>query len=123
VLEESRLLQLADTLGADKRAQLLRTFEASLYASLGDIRDALERDDREQLRRVAHMLRGASATVGAKRLSIACRPLEHSGRRADPPVPERQLEALRVLADETCAALRAKLGDGASSVAAPVRSD
>jgi signal transduction histidine kinase/HPt (histidine-containing phosphotransfer) domain-containing protein len=108
VLDEPIVAQLKGTLTPSMCRQLLEEFEASLPRFLVDIESAFERNDAGALRRTAHLLRGASATLGATRLSDACARLERT-RADDPPIGEQQLAQLREALDEACLALRERL--------------
>ncbi|HKV55931.1 MAG TPA: response regulator, partial [Candidatus Binataceae bacterium] len=59
---------------------LIGTFLADLARRMELIRAGLERDDSELIRENAHTLRGASAELGARRLSAACARLELAAR-------------------------------------------
>jgi two-component system, sensor histidine kinase and response regulator len=108
-LDPVTIAQLKDTLTAEMRGALLQSFEESLPGRLADIASAAGRDDRVELRRVAHLLKGSSATVGAARLSLSCHRLEQLSARQDATLGEEQLEELNRTAGAACPALRAQL--------------
>ncbi|HEX4562851.1 MAG TPA: Hpt domain-containing protein, partial [Solirubrobacteraceae bacterium] len=54
------------------RARLIAAFEQSLPEVLAEIGQAARDGDAVGVRRAAHMLRGSSAMLGARRLSSAC---------------------------------------------------
>jgi two-component system, sensor histidine kinase and response regulator len=105
-LDQATLLQLHDTLPAQMRESLLATFEESLPQCLLQIEEAVAREDQIGVRRVAHLLRGSSATLGAADLALICQRLEHTSRREDPDTGPEQLEQLHATAGEACRALR-----------------
>ena len=74
---------------------------------IGELRDAVERGDADECRRLAHKLKGSSETVGAQRLSELARELENgNGEGAGAAVAELRpvyrgtLEELRRLVDD-----------------------
>jgi HPt (histidine-containing phosphotransfer) domain-containing protein len=67
------------------------------------------RGDQAEVRRVAHLLKGSSATFGATRLRECCLRLEHTGRRGDARAEEKQLGRLRASAEQARSALRERL--------------
>jgi PAS domain S-box-containing protein len=109
VLDRATISQLEETLTAEMRERLVETFEESLAKCVADIVDAVARGDQTGLRRVTHLLKGSSATLGATRLLHACEQLEQTGRAGDPPVGEQQLEHLQGIASEARQALRERL--------------
>ncbi len=109
VLDQATIVQLQDTLRPEMRRQLIDTFEEQLDQCVDDIAIAVERGDRGEVRRVAHLLKGSSASLGANRLRLCCRRLEHTGRQADANVNEEQIAELRALAAEGRKALREQL--------------
>ena len=57
-------------------SRLLRTFLSSMPETVVTLRAAIDQEDGELLRTLAHSLKSASANVGAKRLSELCRLLD-----------------------------------------------
>jgi PAS domain S-box-containing protein len=108
VLDDDTVTQLHETLTAEMRVRLLRTFDESLPECVSEIVAAAEGGDRDEVRRVAHKLKGSSATLGAARLAAACLVLERT-RDGDPLPGEKQVDELRGLADEAREALHARL--------------
>jgi HPt (histidine-containing phosphotransfer) domain-containing protein len=109
VLDQTTILQLRETLAADMRSELLNTFEEQQERCVADIAKAIRRGDGGEVRRVAHLLKGSSASLGASRLRLCCQQLEHLGRGGDPDIDESQIEELRVNAVEAGHALREQL--------------
>jgi HPt (histidine-containing phosphotransfer) domain-containing protein len=85
-------LEQVDVLTPDMLHELTGTFEQELHRRVCEIEAAVTRRDELELRRVAHLLKGSSATFGAERLRAMCLRLEHSGRSGDAPLGEAQLE-------------------------------
>jgi HPt (histidine-containing phosphotransfer) domain-containing protein len=102
---------LRATLTPELREDLIQVFEASLPERVSDILDAARSGDKIALRRAAHLLKGSAATLGAARLSLACRRLEQAGRDQDRDIEQDELNELRPTASETCQALRRQLLD------------
>jgi CheY-like chemotaxis protein/HPt (histidine-containing phosphotransfer) domain-containing protein len=109
VLDEATILQLKETLTAEMRQQLVETFDEQLERCSADIAAAAARGDHGEVRRVAHLLKGSSATFGAHRLRDCCLALEHAGRQSDVPVGEADVERLRETAAEAAGALHERL--------------
>ena len=66
---------------AEKKGFLERLFDAFLRNEpkrVEDIRAAIERDDFERLRFLAHSLKGSAATMGAERLRTRCLEFEEA---------------------------------------------
>jgi PAS domain S-box-containing protein len=100
VLDESTIAQLKGTLSGSLRGRLLETFTTQVDSCVKEIAQAVRRGDGGERRRLAHLLKGSSATIGARRLSAACERLERTGRIGDPEVGEEQLAELRALVAE-----------------------
>jgi HPt (histidine-containing phosphotransfer) domain-containing protein len=82
------------------RSRLLETFDGQLETCLEGIAEAIRRDDDGERRRLAHLLKGSSAAIGALRLRASCEQLERSGRTGDPAVGQAELAELRARAAE-----------------------
>jgi two-component system, sensor histidine kinase and response regulator len=108
-LDQTTISQLKDALTPEMRRTLLRTFEESLSRCLTDIASAAGREDRVELRRLAHMLKGASASVGAARLSTSCHQLEQLAREQGAGVGQAQLDELDSAVAATRPVLREQL--------------
>jgi HPt (histidine-containing phosphotransfer) domain-containing protein len=118
LLDGGSIAQLRETLTSEMRARLIATFEQSLPEILAEIAQAAGDSDGVGVRRAAHMLRGSSAMLGARRLAGACLRVEHD-RAREVAISEADLEELRSLAARTCEALRRELVDDFSSSGAP----
>ncbi len=110
VLDQAIVKQLREALPAETRLQLIDTFEEQHAKCLSEIVGAVGRDDRDEVRRTAHLLKGSSASLGAMRLRRCCERLEHIGRAQDAGVSETQISQVRVAAAEASTALRRQLG-------------
>lgn len=109
VLDRATVAQLQDMLAPEMRQQLVDAFEEQLDRCVDDIAAAVERGDRGEVRRVAHLLKGSSASLGANRLELCCRRFERTGGQTASRADERQVQELRVLAAESREALRQQL--------------
>jgi signal transduction histidine kinase/CheY-like chemotaxis protein/HPt (histidine-containing phosphotransfer) domain-containing protein len=127
VLDQAVVGQLRESLPAETRTQLIDTFEKQYTKCLREIAAAVGRDDREEVRRTAHLLKGSSASLGAMRLRRCCERLEHVGRSQDRGVSETQIAEVRLAAAEATTALRSQLGPAAdvepASNGAPTRAN
>jgi CheY-like chemotaxis protein len=108
-LDQATISQLRETLTREMRRSLLETFEESLSKCLSDIAGAAQRGDRVELRRLAHLLKGSSATIGATGLSVCCEGLERLSAGEGPGVRQEQLEELNAVASQACPGLREQL--------------
>jgi CheY-like chemotaxis protein len=78
-LDPQRLTQLRSTLGSGDGSLFRRVVEAFLAdtrARLAALRQALDRDDREAVRQLAHTLRGSCLNLGAQRMTEVATALE-----------------------------------------------
>jgi two-component system sensor histidine kinase/response regulator len=109
VLDRATIRRLRDTHTHEMRESLLEAFDVSLPKCVAEILGAAGRGDRIELRRVAHLLRGSSATLGTPRLGLACEQLERSGRDGDPTIEAEQLDVFCASASEAQQALHEHL--------------
>jgi PAS domain S-box-containing protein len=109
VIDEAAIAELKQTLTPPMRGRLLETFDAQLKTCLEGIAEAIRRGDTGERRRLAHLLKGSSATIGAARLRASCERLERTGRAGDPVVGEEQLAELRATAEEARSGLAQQL--------------
>jgi signal transduction histidine kinase/DNA-binding response OmpR family regulator/HPt (histidine-containing phosphotransfer) domain-containing protein len=110
VLDEATVSQLRGSLPEAMLGELIDTFEQQLSRCLDEIEAAAGRGDHGEVRRLAHLLKGSSATFGALRVREICLRLEHSGREGDPLVGAEQVAQLRLAAEHARVALRERLG-------------
>jgi CheY-like chemotaxis protein/HPt (histidine-containing phosphotransfer) domain-containing protein len=109
VLDRATIVQLREALTPEMREQLLDTFDCQQEQCICDLGEAVQHGDREEVRRLAHLLKGSSASLGATSLRLCCERLEHVGRRQDPDVGETQVTELRTVAAAASRALRQQL--------------
>jgi len=110
ILDRATIAQLLTSLSQDMRAQLLAAFDGTLPDRLADMDRAARERDRDGLRRTAHLLKGSSLTLGARRLGEHCQALEHAhaGEQAD---VDARLRDLHSVAAEAQHSLRESLLD------------
>jgi PAS domain S-box-containing protein len=109
VLDQPTIMRLRDTLTPKTCRQLLDIFDEQQQRCVLDIAGAVQRGDREEVRRVAHLLKGSSASLGATSLRVCCERLEHLDASQVLDVTESQLVELRSVAAEANHALRTQL--------------
>jgi two-component system, sensor histidine kinase and response regulator len=109
LFDQATIADLRDALTFEMRESLMQTFLTALPKCMSDIVGAVQRDDQVELRRVAHLLKGSAATLGAARLRAACQRLERTRRDRDPDIDQAQLDALTLTVAETRRALREQL--------------
>jgi len=104
VVDRLAIAQLKDTLTREQCEQLLEVFDVQQQKCVADVAAAIERGDSEEARRVAHLLKGSSASIGAVRLQGFCQDLE-GAIRGGIVVSEAQVAELGVVAGEARDAL------------------
>jgi HPt (histidine-containing phosphotransfer) domain-containing protein len=109
VLDQATIRQLRDTLTPDMRGELVDVFDAQRAKCVSELARAVRCGDRGEIRRVAHLLEGSSASLGAMALRAACEALERVSRSGDADVAQSQVEELSVLAAAASRALREQL--------------
>lgn len=109
MVDAATVQQLRKTLPIEVREQLIDSFEKSLSERVAEMADAARREDEIELKRLAHLLKGTSAMIGANGLKLTCEQLESSSANATPTARKQQLEQLRALATEARGALRRRL--------------
>jgi CheY-like chemotaxis protein len=91
------------------RGRLMSTFERSLQECVSGIEGAARDRDGDELRRVAHLLKGSSATIGAARLRETCEALERLALAGEPTLAEASVGTLASIAEHTRSALASEL--------------
>ncbi|HSZ14745.1 MAG TPA: ATP-binding protein [Solirubrobacteraceae bacterium] len=109
LFDEAVVRELRQALAMDERQGLIHAFIASLAGYVAEIVDASRRGDTSERGRVAHLLGGSGASLGAKRLALSCQRLEQSGSDQDPAVGAEQLAELDAAATLTRVALPGRL--------------
>ena len=102
---------LADTIGTEKLAELLDLFDASWRETMAKMAVALDADDRDGLRQLAHRLKGIALNLGLHTISEAAAAIE-DGLRNDKPV-----DALRPMVaalEQLCRAAQSALNKARS---------
>jgi len=102
--DPERLRALHDDYG-DVALQVLDLYESTAAATIGELRAALARGDGDEVRRLAHKLKGSARNVGATGLADLA-----AGVEAGPADVDGALDRLGAALAPTCAALRAALG-------------
>jgi HPt (histidine-containing phosphotransfer) domain-containing protein len=103
LVDPDRLRTLRDDYG-DLATELLALFETTATATLGELRAALDAGDAEEMRRLAHRLKGSARNVGATGMAELAAALEQA-----PPDARAALGRLHGALEPTCADLRAAL--------------
>ncbi len=109
LLDRATIGQLRDALTAEMRGRLLDIFDAQREKCVAELADGVRRGDRMEIRRVAHLLKGSAASLGASALCSSCEALERGCRRGDGEVTPSQVEELRVTAAAVSGAVREQL--------------
>jgi HPt (histidine-containing phosphotransfer) domain-containing protein len=100
----------ADLGGDDPVRDVVATFLERTPTVLADLSAAAARDDVEAMRRVAHGIKGTSATLGAARLAEQCAEIERLARSGAVPDAAARVAAVEASYRAAEAALTAKLG-------------
>ncbi len=88
-----------DTMASTKKEFLHKLFTVFLRdepARVHKIREALESGQMDELKYLAHSLKGAAATMGADRVREACLNLEYSARDGNEALSQQNLHVLEV---------------------------
>lgn len=95
VIDEEKLGELRGLLGDGEEGVdgLIDTFVDRIPEVLADLESTAENGESEELARLAHKVKGESATLGAKRLSLLAKEIELAAR-------EDALEDPRAAVDE-----------------------
>jgi PAS domain S-box-containing protein len=108
VLDEKTIGLLRKTLSEAARGKLIDTFETQQDIYVAQLTAAMEQGDREEVRRLAHKLKGSSASLGATRVRQCCQLIGDIGWQ-NGGVGAAQITELRVAAAEATEALRHEL--------------
>jgi PAS domain S-box-containing protein len=84
---------------------IAESFSKSSSALLGSMRNSLAADERRQLARAAHQLKGASANLYAETLRSLCADLEEQAKTLGATQLEDKINRIAVEIDRACAAL------------------
>jgi HPt (histidine-containing phosphotransfer) domain-containing protein len=90
----AELRELMGQMGSQPLQHLVEVFLQSAQNHLEGMRSALSDGNAEELGREAHRLRGASASVGAQRVSAICGRIESRARTGDLSTIDAELEKL-----------------------------
>ncbi|MBS0432205.1 MAG: response regulator [Proteobacteria bacterium] len=105
VLDEITLADLEDVMGEEVRG-LVQAYLHDGDARLLALRVAADRKDAEEVGKLAHSLKSASANVGANVLSAEAKAVEHDARAGALASPDARVAVLERLYAETAEALR-----------------
>ncbi|MFZ5812074.1 MAG: ATP-binding protein, partial [Thermodesulfobacteriota bacterium] len=89
--------------------KLFAAFVEEKPGMLGDMRQALSAGDLERLAFLAHSLKGAAATMGAKTLSAAAKNLDVTARTGDRDMTDKAMRNVETALDPVLARMKAKL--------------
>jgi len=107
---------------AEFLARLFAAFVTDQPKTLAAIEAALAAHDMERLGFLAHSLKGASATMGARKLRAACLALEQSAKTGREEALEEELKALRECMEEVVERMKERLesqGEAPAMASAP----
>lgn len=62
--------------------ELSKIFSSTTPNLLSELKNAVERDDQESIRRLAHRLKGSAANLGARRMAAQCAELERQSQNS-----------------------------------------
>lgn len=94
-IDTATLAQLKADLGEDFIAELVETYCSETPQLIEHLQEALEAQDSETFRRLAHSIKSSSASLGAMQLSELARQLEMLGKSGDLAQAAGQLELLQ----------------------------
>jgi HPt (histidine-containing phosphotransfer) domain-containing protein len=107
--------QLQAITGGDREFELeiLQEYLNSVPRDVEKLKAAVAAGDAAATGAVAHALKGASATIGAKGLAATALVLEKSGKAADTALASRTIDGFAAEFDEVCALLRERIARAA----------
>lgn len=88
---------------------VINVFLNSLPERLAVLREAVDKEDAEEIRRIAHILKGSSSQFGAVRMSAVCFEAENMGKTKRLDTIERQYEKIEQAAEQLTKFLRDEL--------------
>lgn len=96
ILDEEKLGELRGLLGEGEEGVggLIDTFVDRIPEVLDELRRTAAEGDSEEMSRLAHKVKGEAATLGAKRLSLEAKGIEHAARDDELEDPEGAVEDL-----------------------------
>jgi HPt (histidine-containing phosphotransfer) domain-containing protein len=108
-IDEATLDELLESTGGDRSflADLIETYLVDAPGQIAELRRALQAGSTEDVARAAHALKGASGSLGAKRLFEEARALELSAREGRLEESEERIETIAREFERVAAALRA----------------
>ena len=109
-LSRWRCLQGED--GQDVVAELIELFSAEASAHVADLHRALVGANLKEAKRIAHLLRGSSASMGARRMASLCAMIEEACERGEGPGPSLADRLGAELSDVIREAVRLGLAPG-----------
>lgn len=87
--DASALEQLANSIGQEGVAEVVRVLISDAPNLVGGLRESLEKEDSRGMKRHSHTLKSACGIVGARKLSALCGELEEFAASAAPLVGVR----------------------------------
>ncbi len=110
IFDHQRALEVADG-DAEFLTELLETYLKSISRLLSDLKSALDADDHDYIRRVAHQIKGASMNVGALRIGLMAEEIEKNQRSDRYDVLASTWSATSIEVNKAIAVAREKLMD------------
>jgi HPt (histidine-containing phosphotransfer) domain-containing protein len=110
VLEPAMIEELRETLTPAMRRELLDLFRVQVDRTLVELTAAIRDGDQEECSRLAHGLKGSSATMGATRMRFLCDRLAHPEGNGGAASRDAQLEELHQVSAESLRAVEQALG-------------
>ncbi len=101
VVVDLRVLTTVGAIGSEFLDTIVALFTSEAPALVAALQGAAHSGDNDQVRRLAHTLRGRAAMLGARRLAEVCAVLERRGGAAT----SDDLDALVAVAAESCRTL------------------
>jgi HPt (histidine-containing phosphotransfer) domain-containing protein len=109
VLEPIMIEELRETLTPAMRRELIDLFRAQVDRTLDELVKAIREGDQEECSRLAHGLKGSSATMGATRMGFLCDRLAQPHPSGGAASRDAQLEELQQVSAESVRAVERAL--------------
>lgn len=109
IIDESRFQVIAQLGDATVVGQLIDMFFQDAPKHLEGARQAVTQSNTEDLRRVAHTLKGSSRTLGLSALGDSCERIEHASKRGDLASCSDEVDALPRILEQSRVAIYDRL--------------
>ena len=109
VVLKAKLDELKELVGAESLSELLQLVMEETPAKLGELKAAIKGDDREEVRKIAHSLKGSCGNLGLEQMMAISKDLEKISEFPSIQVAEEMFQKLEDLYQEILGTLKGYL--------------